>query len=175
MNRIGNVYIITNTINNKVYIGQTIRNIRQRFSEHMSLHQRGNAHLKSAVLKYGKESFNIEILKTLETNNEDELFKFLYKWEKYYIKKYKSYDSEFGYNIDFGGQLNRVVSDESRKKMSESHKGVKLSLERIEKQREYMKNHPERWIDPIHNVGKQLSEEHKRKISEAQKGEKGNM
>ena len=141
----------------------------------MSLHQRGNAHLKSAVLKYGKESFNIEVLKTLETNNEDELFKFLDKWEKYYIKKYKSYDSEFGYNIDFGGQLNRVVSDESRKKMSESHKGVKLSLERIEKQREYMKNHPERWIDPIHNIGKQLSDEHKRKISEAQKGEKGNM
>lgn len=56
------IYKITNCLNNKIYIGQTIRPIQQRFERHINdaIHKIKDTHLCRAILKYGKENFKIE-------------------------------------------------------------------------------------------------------------------
>jgi group I intron endonuclease len=95
----GIIYIIKNNINGKVYIGQTIQKLKDRWYRHcgksgLSKNEL-NMHIKRAILKYGKENFTIEVLE--ECNQCD-----LNEREKYYIKKYDSYNS--GYNHTKGGQ-----------------------------------------------------------------------
>jgi len=49
-------------------------------------------------------------------------------WEEYYIKIFKSTDDRYGYNISYGGS-NRVVSDETKEKMKNSHLGMRHTNE----------------------------------------------
>ena len=57
----GYVYKITNTINNKAYIGISIHEPeKRRIRQHLS--GRGNRIIARAVKKYGKEVFTYEIL-----------------------------------------------------------------------------------------------------------------
>lgn len=95
----GFIYKVTNKVNGKVYIGQTIQSIKDRWYRHCGKSGLSkaemNTHFKRAILKYGKESFNIEILEEVDSSKLDER-------EKYYIKLYDSYNS--GYNSTMGGQ-----------------------------------------------------------------------
>ena len=86
------IYKITNIQNNKVYIGQTIRPIEQRFKRHLNdaLHNILDTHLARAIRKYGKDSFIIEEIDTAETQDE------LNKKEQYWIRYYNSVED--GYN-----------------------------------------------------------------------------
>ena len=56
------IYKITNIQNNKVYIGQSIRPINQRFQRHINdaLNNILDTHFARAIKKYGKENFVIE-------------------------------------------------------------------------------------------------------------------
>lgn len=57
----GQIYAIKNKINNKVYIGQTIRkSVLERY--HGSISNTHNVHLKNAIQKYGEENFEITTL-----------------------------------------------------------------------------------------------------------------
>jgi group I intron endonuclease len=119
---VGIVYKITNKFNNKIYIGQTTRSLNSRISKY----KKGltNPYFSNSIKKYGWDSFEIEVIDT--ANNIDELnFK-----EIKYILEYKSTDSEYGYNIESGGN-NSIVSDSTKDKMSTSHKGIKQSDEWI--------------------------------------------
>ena len=53
------IYKITNIQNNKVYIGQTIRPIEQRFNRHINdaLNNVLDTHFARAIRYYGKENF----------------------------------------------------------------------------------------------------------------------
>ena len=86
------IYKITNIQNNKVYIGQTIRSVQDRFNRHISdaLHDIINTHFARAIKKYGKENFLIEIIDTAQSQNE------LNEKEKYWIQYYNSVKE--GYN-----------------------------------------------------------------------------
>lgn len=86
------IYKITNVQNNKVYIGQTIRPIKERFHRHINdaLNNVLDTHFARAIRKYGKDSFIIEQIDTAST--QDELN---YK-EQYWIQFYDSIQS--GYN-----------------------------------------------------------------------------
>ena len=90
------VYIIKNTINDKVYIGQA-KNSRRRFLEHCQLKdkKRNISVIDQAIEKYGKENFYFEILESQIPNYNEK--------EKYYIKLYNSI-SPNGYNIQRGGE-----------------------------------------------------------------------
>ena len=93
----GFIYIITNTVNNKVYIGQTIRTIEDRWREHCrnKCHEGElNMLIKKAIRKYGKDKFSISVLERckVEDLNEKEI---------YYISLYDSYNK--GYNQTKGG------------------------------------------------------------------------
>ena len=153
----GYVYKITNTINNKAYIGISIHEPTQgRIKEHLS--GRGNRVIANAVEKYGKDAFTYEVI---EENVFDE---FLPDLEVAYIANFNTV-APHGYNLDSGGS-HAIPSEETRRKNSEAQKGKTLSEEHRRKLSEALKgeNNP--------NFGKQLSEEHCRKISEANRGKK---
>ena len=96
------IYKITNLINNKCYIGQTIKTAEQRWKEHQN-HAFGshpndqNKTLYKAIRKYGLENFTFEVLQ----DNID-TFEKLDKAEIYWIDYYNSFIK--GYNETFGGQ-----------------------------------------------------------------------
>ena len=94
------VYQITNTKNNFVYVGLTIRNPQKRWKEHLSSAKRGtDRRLYRAMRKHGIDNFEMIILATLtDLKNSDILFKV----EKAYIKEKNSY--WFGYNNTIGGR-----------------------------------------------------------------------
>lgn len=143
----GNIYKVTNLINGKIYIGQTIHSIEERWNAHCF-----RSHLDShyslfhnAIKKYGKENFKLELVDTADSFEE------LNEKEIFYIKKYNSLTPN-GYNMAEGGQgtkgmdpgyhngmfgksqsdkqkevarnymKNRIISEETKKKMSESAK-----------------------------------------------------
>lgn len=82
------VYIITNDINDKVYIGQTTKSIYERFNEHCIC---GCSEIGKSIQKFGKEHFNVSLLDDTATNLDE-----LAEKEDFYIQKYNSIES--GYN-----------------------------------------------------------------------------
>jgi group I intron endonuclease len=86
------IYKITNIQNNKVYIGQTIRPVEQRFHRHMTdaLNNILDTHFARAIRKYGKDSFEVETIDTAQTQDE------LNQKEQYWIRQYNSVNN--GYN-----------------------------------------------------------------------------
>lgn len=91
----GYIYKITNKINNKSYIGQTITPIKIRMYKHYSNAKTATTGIDFAIKKYGKENFIVEQL--CECANEN-----LNDQERYYIHYYDTYNN--GYNLTIGGQ-----------------------------------------------------------------------
>ena len=57
------IYKVTNIINNKIYIGQTIHSLNIRKSQHERSHEYGyKTAFSNAIKKYGKENFIWEII-----------------------------------------------------------------------------------------------------------------
>lgn len=86
------IYKITNIQNNKVYIGQTIRPINDRFHRHINdaMNNTLDTHFARAIRKYGKDSFIIEEIDKATSQNE------LNEKEQYWIRYYDSVKN--GYN-----------------------------------------------------------------------------
>lgn len=174
------IYKITNKINNKSYIGQTTRSLKDRIKQHLK--RKDCLAIKNAIDKYGIESFDITIIDKAENIEE------LNKKESEYIAQFKTLYPE-GYNLNTGG-FNKKWSEESKKKMSKSHTGKKLSQEHknnISKSViNVFKNNPEKKLkgrkQAIKSLlvyysknqhpkkGKKLSEESKKRISQAKLG-----
>lgn len=68
----GYIYRITNLVNNKVYIGSSVRKLR--IQEHMNMHIRGQKIIKRAILKYGIENFKSEKLAVYNISDRNELY-----------------------------------------------------------------------------------------------------
>lgn len=100
------IYVFTNQINNKKYVGQT-NNPSRRLREHKSAYQNKNASsydsvFHRAIRKYGWENFSFEIIDQANTQEE------INQLEKYYIKEYDSLVwNNKGYNIELGGSTER--------------------------------------------------------------------
>lgn len=92
----GKIYKITNNVNGKVYIGQTIRTLKARFNQH--IHRTGCTYLHSALQKYGKENFSIQLIEEVPKELLDER-------EIYWISFYDSTNKSKGYNLIKGGRL----------------------------------------------------------------------
>lgn len=91
------IYKITNTINGKIYIGQTSYSIESRFIEHCEdMHRRQceKRPLYAAMQKYGIENFRIEMIEECPQEEVQER-------ERYWISIYDSYHK--GYNATKGG------------------------------------------------------------------------
>jgi len=150
--KICGIYKITNLINWKMLIGQSI-NIYKRWACYRSQLKKGvyeNPHLQRAWNQYGEGNFKFEIIflcSPQDLNNEEVRF----------IELYKSNDSKIGYNLQSGGKNFVRFSEEVKKRMSRAQKGKRLSLE-----------HKLAISQTL--MGHRQSEETKQKLSDLQKG-----
>ena len=96
----GFIYIIRNTINNKVYIGQTKVSVEIRWKEHLRHASYGNQVINRAMKKHGTENFYIDVLEECDIKELDSK-------EIFYIEKYNSTNKYFGYNVSIGGNTPR--------------------------------------------------------------------
>lgn len=91
------IYLITNIITKKQYIGQTI-NYEKRIKEHIyGRKNRKNCIIDKAIQKYGKDNFKFELIKKANTQKEIDYL------EKKYIKELNTLTPN-GYNILKGGR-----------------------------------------------------------------------
>lgn len=94
------LYSITDTLNNKVYIGQTIDPTR-RWSYHKTQSKRLKPlqYIHRAMAKYGIDNFQFEVIATCKTQADTD------ETEKQLIKQYDSRNKEKGYNRAPGGNI----------------------------------------------------------------------
>lgn len=110
------IYKITNKINNKSYIGQTIGRLCDRWAQHnYNTKRQENKPLYNAMKKYGKENFKIEEIGG--ANNITEL-----NYQEWLL--IHTYDTLYpnGYNLREGGGNRGKNTPESIEKMSKSQK-----------------------------------------------------
>jgi group I intron endonuclease len=128
------IYLITNTINNKCYIGQAV-DINRRFNEHKLFHN-SNILLTNSIKKYKVENFSFDILEITPPTKEA-----LDEAESFWIDYFKSLGYSLKntlFNFVNGGnrppnQTGFRFSELSRMKLSQSKKGHLTSIETREK------------------------------------------
>lgn len=157
------VYKITNTINGKCYIGKSSRDIEYRLEQHKNNHN-SRPHLQNAIKKYGINNFIFEIIEVCNTE-EDCIIR-----ERYWIEYYDSMNNGYNYTTGGEGKSGFKLSEESRRKISESSKNLIG-----EKNPFYGKTHTEETKRKIGekslgkipwNKGKPWSEEVRKKIKD---------
>lgn len=153
----GYIYKITNIVNNKIYIGQTTRNVEIRFKEH--LRAKDDYPIHKAIRKYGKDNFKVEIIEECANENLNEK-------EKYYIKIYNSYNGHIGYNASPGGNsaaqvvqwikthpqevkenLNKVRPLAIQKFKDNPELQIKREQQRQKGYQKYIENNREKWLE----------------------------
>lgn len=132
------IYLITNKVNNKIYIGKTIESLRRRWVVHRS-HAKTRAHtpLHKAIRKYGEHNFVLEVISSHNTVEEMD------NAEIDAIKKFNSNDKKVGYNLTSGGgapignsfMKGHRHTKKTRKKMAKAHRGLKFGTYGIERRK----------------------------------------
>jgi group I intron endonuclease len=131
------IYLITNTINGKFYIGQTRRNLSQRWEHHKSNASTNRSYpLSRAIRKYGPDSFSIQEIGIAESKDDANFL------ETFGIVFSKHLFPDDVYNATNGGDGRSSFhpSAESREKSRKSNSGKKRSLETRRKLSESHKN-----------------------------------
>lgn len=108
---VGYIYKIYNDVNDKIYIGQTITTLKDRWHGHMSAalnNEKCKSALYRAMRKYGRDKFHIEEIDRLQYSTKEELIANLNKLEQQRIIDYKSLSHQNGYNFEKGGN-NKTV------------------------------------------------------------------
>lgn len=176
------IYKLLCNSNGKIYIGKTV-NLVKRLNSHKNckLKLTGMCYFQYAILKYGWDSFTVEILEVFENFDKLKDNDSLLEREAYYIKLFDSTDKNIGYNTcsystDGTGISRGPRSEETKEKIRKAHLGKKLTCEHKEKMRQNNlgKKHSEETKEKIRlgNLGKILPESAKEKVRLAQLGRK---
>ena len=187
------IYVITNKINGRQYVGQT-SDYTKRINSHLSALRNGRSHcryLQYAFNKYGEDAFEFSVLEKCEDNKLNER-------EQYWIQKLGTLDN--GYNMCDGGNgirgfkftkeqkehirnalKGKTASDIARQHMRERHADFTGSKNpnygipwadrvSIEKQIQFRISCSRRYSGKENpNHGKKMSEEQKKKLSDSHK------
>lgn len=125
------------TPSNKIYIGITSCDVERRWQK--GRNYKSNKYFTNAINKYGWENIKHEILFDNLSKKEAETK------EIELIKKYKSNNIKYGYNIENGGNATGKLSEETKRKISLANKGR-------------------------HFIGRKHTEEEKQRVSKKLKG-----
>lgn len=104
MRKYGIIYKIQNKLDGKIYIGQTVLSLDERIKRHAG-NKYNNSYIASAIIKYGIDAFNISEL--CEAFSADELN----DKEQFFIEKFQSLSTQYGYNLKTSGSQPRNNSD----------------------------------------------------------------
>jgi group I intron endonuclease len=143
------IYRITNLINLKIYVGQTVLTLSERWMAHKKeakLHRK-NYILYNSINKYGIENFIIEEIDIAHSLEE------LNKKEQEWIAKLAS-AHPYGYNLKLGGNGGGKHLQSTKDKIS----------------RIYKQKYENGYISPL--LGRKFTKEHKSNISKARLGKK---
>jgi group I intron endonuclease len=154
MKYFGEIYLITNILNEKAYVGQTKNGVEFRWSQHLMRTKRRNDALASAIRKYGASAFDRQSLATASSQSE------LDNLEKVWIILLQTRAPQ-GYNLTSGGNVGTRRNPptlETLARMSASHKGHRPSKESNAKRSMTLK-------------GRVITSAHRAKISEALTGQ----
>ena len=124
------IYIITNKLNKKKYVGQTsLENPMVRVNQHFNPKRGGNkSSIKSAIKKYGRGNFDIEIISYPEASQ-----KTLNSIEISMIKQLKTI-TPHGYNVLEGGKgISKIKKTATKRKSTKLTKTVKRKKSRSKK------------------------------------------
>lgn len=139
----GYIYITTNLVNGRIYIGQS--------TNYCDKYLGSGINITRAISKYGRQNFSKKILRQCDSQTDLDL------WERLYIKRFNSTDHEIGYNIAIGSvnkfSTNPATLPSVKKKMSENHFSRKMTLE--EKRLYYKKMEEKSPIPTLHKTDHQ--------------------
>lgn len=126
----GTIYKHTNRINGKSYIGKTVNTMDRRWKQHIKESKSPKTAFHRAIVKYGVECWDSEILISNSTNiNQDEIEM---------IRVHRTLTTESGYNMTPGGDggsgygennsfYGKTHSLETRLKISKAKRGVSVN------------------------------------------------
>lgn len=109
----GQIYIVTNKINGKMYVGQTVKSVAKRWRDHCRSTSRCKA-LYRAIAKYGEDAFTVREMALGYSHSH------LNELEDVYVKAFDTLAPN-GYNLKDGGGSKGRWSDEIKSKISRSH------------------------------------------------------
>lgn len=166
------IYLLTNLVNGKRYVGKTSRSLEVRWQGHLGSARRGDSDMLvcRAIKKHGSNAFKREVLEEYTDERLGET-------EKFWISLLGTHVSQGGYNLTFGGDgglpgykfsdesrekirqkvLGRKLSPEACAKISAAHKGRSRSPEEVEARRQKL-------------IGQKRTEMQRARISEGLKG-----
>jgi len=150
------IYRISHRDSEKSYVGQS-KDIFNRWKSHSNFARKKLSYISSALKLYGLESFRFEVIEecSLEELNGREVY-----WISYF-----NCLSPNGYNLTSGGGQGTTLSEETRNKISESNK-------KAQKGKIFSKEHGQKISKAL--KGRTISEDWKKKLSEAAKSQKRN-
>ena len=125
------IYKITNSTNNKVYIGWTSRDPSTRFEEHQKTNKpkyQDRSAVSYAIEKYGVDNFTFDIVYQSYDYEHSRTI------EAYFIAENNSLVEQWGYNLDMGGTGHKRT-ESTTEKHREKMLGKKQSSEHIAKRK----------------------------------------
>ena len=144
------IYMLRNTVNGRVYVGQSV-DVYARWKEHCKAARRGHkSYLYDSMRKHGVVAFELVVLEQCVATALDAR-------EAYWMDHYQCHDETKGYNYRPAGQGTQAMTPLARARISARLKGKKMSPERVEQMRQI-------------STGKPCSAEARKKISAFHKG-----
>lgn len=108
------IYLLTNSKNDKIYIGQTWLSLNTRMGKN-GCNYKNSIYLYNAIQKYGVDNFHYEILTECDSQEYADIL------ENENIIKYDSRNPKIGYNLKEGGSAGKH-SDKTKAKISKTLK-----------------------------------------------------
>lgn len=102
-----NIYLITNKLDGKKYVGKTVHSIEYRFKQHCQ--DSNNTYINQAIKVHGAENFEVSLL--LQCNDSEWQY-----WESHFIQILHTHHTEGGYNLSKGGDHNPMDDPEVRRR-----------------------------------------------------------